>query len=56
MARGGDVAFRTKVTVAMEFIVTHAVAMEFIVTHAVAMETSNPVSYMGIQERFIVLG
>ena len=46
MARGGDVAFRTKVTVAMEFIVTHAVAME----------TSNPVSYMGIQERFIVLG
>ena len=46
MSGGGNVAFRTNV----------AVAMELVMAHPMAMETGSPVSYMRVQEGFIVLG
>ena len=46
MAGSGDMAFRAGV----------AMAMELIMAHSVAMETSGPVMYMRVWERFIVLG
>ena len=43
---GRDVAFRADV----------AMAVELVMAHVVEMETGSPVAYMGVWERFIVLG